>query len=306
MQIKTIRKKIETKLEEWLKTIKDEKLRKDIKKNIVVSGGSIVSMLMNEEVNDYDIYLCDIDVVKRIAIYYAKPFGATIMDGREKEKHIKEYTDKTGQDALTVEHEFDDSAEAVSLRNLKPDQIKLFFKDAHSGLKVNDAVDEKDLNYTPLFFSPNAISLSNKIQIVLRFHGTAEDIHKTYDFVHATNYFTFADGVVTNKAALESIITKTLKYQGSLYPVTSIIRAKKFVKRGWNINAGEYLKIMFQISELDLKDPDVLEEQLIGVDVAYFGTLIEILRGKNSDFKLSSAYLNTLIDRIFNEGGGEE
>jgi hypothetical protein len=50
------------------------------------------------------------------------------------------------------------------------------------------------------------------------------------------------------------------------------------LKRGWNISAGEMLKVMFQISELDLKNPDVLEEQLIGVDVAYFSALINILR----------------------------
>jgi hypothetical protein len=38
------------------------------------------------------------------------------------------------------------------------------------------------------------------------------------------------------------------------------------------------LKMMFQVSDLDLKNPDVLEEQLIGVDIAYFSTLIEVLR----------------------------
>jgi hypothetical protein len=38
------------------------------------------------------------------------------------------------------------------------------------------------------------------------------------------------------------------------------------------------LKMMLQVSDLDLKNPDVLEEQLIGVDVAYFSTLIEVLR----------------------------
>ena len=122
--------------------------------------------------------------------------------------------------------------------------------------------------------------------------------------MHATSYFTFKDGLVTNIAALESILTRTLKYQGSYYPVTSIIRAKKFIKRGFNIGAGELLKIMFQISQLDLSNPDVLEEQLIGVDVAYFEILIKALRGKFSsdeEFKLNTKYFNKLVDKIFNE-----
>jgi hypothetical protein len=61
---------------------------------------------------------------------------------------------------------------------------------------------------------------------------------------------------------------------------------------------------MFQISSLDLSNPDVLEEQLIGVDVAYFALLIEALRNKfesEKDFKLSHEYFNALVDKIFNE-----
>ena len=183
----------------------------------------------------------------------------------------------------------------------KEDQIKLWF-DNNDGSKKIDLDKESDKKYTPVFFSPNAISLSDDLQIVIRFHGDNEVIHKTFDFIHATNYFTFEQGLVTNTLALESILTKQLKYQGSMYPLTTIIRMKKFLKRGWNINAGEILKVMFQISEINLKNPDTLEEQLIGVDVAYFQTLIKILRGvENLENKITSEYLNTIIDRVFNE-----
>lgn len=303
MQVKTIQKNIQSKLEEWLKTITDEALAKDVKENLLVSGGSIASMLLNEPVNDYDVYLMDIDVCKRLAKYYTKPFeDIEIFDGREKQKLVDKYNDEhdTIDGKLPIDR---NNSFAISLRNLKDDQIKLYFKCASGGMKVNDGIEQDKLNYTPLYFSPNAISLSNNLQIVLRFWGTAEQIHKTFDFIHATNYFTFKEGLVRNLEAVESILTKQLKYQGSYYPVTSIIRAKKFVKRGFNINAGELLKIMFQISQLDLNDPDVLEEQLIGVDVAYFDLIITALRNKmdsDSEFKISTAYFNALIDRVFN------
>jgi hypothetical protein len=48
---------------------------------------------------------------------------------------------------------------------------------------------------------------------------------------------------------------------------------KKFIQRGWTVN-GRNPKMLFQVSELDLKNIEVLEEQLIGVDVAYFSLLI--------------------------------
>ena len=56
---------------------------------------------------------------------------------------------------------------------------------------------------------------------------------------------------------------------------------------------------MFQISELDLTDPNVLEEQLIGVDIAYFSALIEILRWTKEE--MTSDFLSRMIDRVFNE-----
>ena len=295
MQIKTIEKVILNKMNEWLETITDENLRKETKNNLLVSGGSIASMLMGADVNDYDVYIKDIDVLKKLAEYYVKPFeskGVWIADGREKEKLMKEYD---------VSEEL--NYYSIALRNLKEDQIKLMFDKKEGSIKLNEEKSKDELNYEPVFFSPNAISLSNDLQIVLRFWGDDVKIHETFDFIHATNYFTFEKGLVTNIEALESILTRTLKYQGSHYPVTSIIRAKKFIKRGFNISAGELLKIMFQISQLDLSNPDVLEEQLIGVDIAYFELLINALRNKKSseNFELSSKYFNELIDRIFNE-----
>lgn len=283
MQTKTIARVISKKLKEWMATITDDSLRWVLRKNILVSGGSITSMLLDEEVNDFDIYIKDIDVLKRLAEYYTKPFkDIVILDWR---------TDKSISDK--------ESKYEVALRTLKQDQIKLYFTDA-GWMRVNEDMKEEDMNYTPMFFSPNAISLSDKVQIVLRFHWDNTQIHKTFDFIHATNYFTFEDGLVTNKEALESILTKQLKYQGSLYPITSVIRIKKFLKRGWKISAWEMLKMMFQISELNLKNPDVFEEQLIWVDVAYFSALIEALRWVDED-KMNSSYINAIIDRVFND-----
>ena len=291
MQTKTIRKNIQNKMNEWLSTIIDEKLRTSVKNSLLVSGGCIASMFLNEEVNDYDIYIEKYDILLKLIQYYAVPYGnIEILEGKNKYSILSRFFDGT-------EHQ---SMFASMVRNLKDDQIKLYIKDDGGGFRVNNNIKEDDLKYVPVFFSPNAISLSNNIQIVLRFHGDAKEIHKNFDFIHATNYFTFKDGLVTNKEAVESILTKQLKYLGSLYPLTSILRMKKFVKRDWNINAGEVLKIMLQISELNLKDPDILEEQLIGIDVAYFSEVIRILRSVNIE-NHTSHYINTIIDRVFND-----
>lgn len=312
MQKKTISKRIKNKVEQWLETLPKD-LSDLVRPCVVVSGGSIASMFLREEVNDYDVYLTDQTVLYRLCLYYGNKVGIGVLNGRDKDKLLMaEFNWIEGQTLPEWNGEDDyQSVRFVRLRSLSADQVKMDISGGKRFDVANDDSGEPE-PFCVKFVSPNAISLSDDLQIVCRFSGSVEQIHSTYDFIHATNYWTFADGVVTNLAAMESLITKQLKYQGSLYPLTSIIRSKKFVKRGWNIGAGEYLKIMFQISELDLHDPVVLEDQLIGVDVAYFGMLIDILRNKHDkhpEFRMSSGWLNELIDRVFGEDleeGSEE
>lgn len=81
MQVKTIKKVISSKLNEWLETISDVDLQSEVRTNLLVSGGSITSLFLNEEVNDYDIYINDIDVLKRLCEFYTKQYSIiSILD----------------------------------------------------------------------------------------------------------------------------------------------------------------------------------------------------------------------------------
>lgn len=302
MQRKTIKKVIVKKLDGWLSTIEDSTLRQEVRKNILVSGGSITSLFQGQPVNDYDIYIQDMDVLVKLAKYYCP---GIVLDGRLKDEYIKNRFPKyDSKEPFWLDTDEPYAPELlVRLLTLKKNQVKLNIESA--GRRTEEQALKPDTKYQIAFLSQNAISLTDDLQIVLRFNGNSEQIHKTFDFIHATNYFTFKEGLVTNIDALESILTKTLRYQGSLYPLTSIIRMKKFLNRGWSINAGEILKIMFQISELDLKNVEVLEEQLIGVDIAYFSTLIEIIRGVSPE-SMNSSYLNSLIDKVFGDEEDEQ
>ena len=137
------------------------------------------------------------------------------------------------------------------------------------------------------------------MQLILRFYGEPDEIHSSYDFVHCMNYWSSkGDELVLRKEALEALLTKELRYVGSKYPICSLIRLRKFIGRGWTVNAGQILKMVMQIGELDLTKPEVLEDQLIGVDVAYFAELISKVKEKDPE-KVNSAYLIEIIDRMF-------
>jgi hypothetical protein len=162
-----------------------------------------------------------------------------------------------------------------------------------------DYHDKDAPKYRPVFLSQNAITLSDKMQLVIRFHGDPEEIHNNYDFVHAMNYYDYGSNeLVLKQEALECLLSRTLVYRGSLYPVASVFRTKKFIERGWRITAGEQLKMMWQISELDLTDMNTIREQLCGVDMAYMYELIEVVKHVDPD-KINSSYIATIIERVF-------
>lgn len=289
MKTKTIKKVIKAKIDDWLSSIDDENVRKIAEANTIVTGGAIASMLMNEPVNDYDIYFRTQAAAEAVARHYVErfmaetghPLALDVQDGRIRITTSIGHRGETAGDVETLgSDEIDDAYE-------------------HAEETALNTEDDGKSPYRPVFMSTNAITLSKKVQIVVRFYGEPDQIHENYDFVHCTNYWSSWDGdLVLRQPALEALLAKELRYVGSKYPVCSIIRLRKFIRRGWTINAGQILKAVMQISELDLSDPKVLEDQLTGVDSAYFMQLMTKLKEKDPE-KVNAAYLVEIIDRMF-------
>ena len=271
---KTIEQTIKHKIAGWLKTINDEDLRRDVKSHYILTGGAIASMLQGDLPNDYDIYFDDSSVAARLAKYYLKQL---------------------------VGEKYSDFADVIESEDRV--EVKIFDKGVLDKFDAVEGTENKG-RYRVSMITSNAITLTNEIQLVLRFVGDASQIHKNYDFVHATNYFSQNTDLVLHPAALESILSKELKYVGSLYPVCSLFRIKKFIKRGWNITAGEMFKIIYDASQLDLQNYEVLEDQLTGVDTSYFARMIELLRMDGRP--LERGYLFEVINKVFDEAREDE
>ena len=329
MKSKTIKKALKAKLQSWMKSIEDESVRELVKKNTIVTGGSIASMLLQEKVNDYDVYFKNKETVMAVAQYYVKKFNDDNPNrktkiGTDGKAYILDCDDRRQVEAERQEcgggnHRLG----AGHLLNLNPGRVKIVVRSdgvasarpdllkepIENAVEAIDEVSPEDLDsleeqkYKPIFLSSNAITLSGRLQIVVRFYGEPDKIHETYDFVHCTNYYDLGEDKLVLKAeALECLLTKELKYTGSKYPLCSIIRTRKFIQRGFTVNAGQYLKMCMQLNELELTDLAVLEDQLVGVDSAYFMQLISALQSKMSSepgFTLDQTYVGSIIDKIF-------
>lgn len=290
MNSKHIRNVCRTKLTAWMKTIDDPEVKKLVEKNTLLTGGSIANMLLGEDVKDYDIYFKDHATTLAVANYYVGKFNdkktAKVAQVKVEDTRIKIHIKSAG----------------VAVEDGKEGVLDNPTDDPSEALADKEGETEKP-KYRPVFLSQNAITLSDKIQIVVRFSGDADEIHKNYDFVHCTNYYDYGkDQLTLRPEAMECLLAKELRYQGSRYPLCSIIRTRKFIKRGFFINAGQFLKMCFQLSQLDLTDLKVLEDQLIGVDSAYFNMLVDALKKKEDSepgWKVDNSYIATIIDRIF-------
>lgn len=302
MNSKNIKRHLNAKIKDWRDSIDDATVRNTVLENTIVTGGAMVSLLTGEKVHDYDIYFKTKDACRIVAQYYVDKWNAT-HDGdhvclveEEKTGRIKVFVQSKGVvEEEPVINTADDQPFPPIDEEDKTDEQKAAEKDAAEG---------KDKpKYRPVFMSSNAITLSDKIQVVIRFYGEVEQIHENYDFAHCTcSWTSWNNEVQLPTKALECIINKELYYVGSKYPLCSIIRTRKYINRGYHINAGQFVKMAFQLNELNLYDLKTLEDQLTGVDSGYFMLMIEALQKKaneSGEAKVDKSYVFELINRMF-------
>lgn len=296
-----------------MKHVDSEPLRELIKRDAIVTGGAIASMLLNEQPNDFDFYFKTLETTKKVAEYYVERFKLNppsrfkasgsmvdirvIVEGNDRVKVVVKSQGVAGESGAEGYQYFeqvgDPSEPHEFVENVANDAADADAKTADDGTPL--------AKYRPVFLTTNAITLSDRVQIVVRFWGEVAAIHKNYDFVHCTCAWDGATGDLTlPHAALLSLLNKRLKYLSSRYPLCSLIRTRKFIKAGWHIDAGQFVKMAWEVGKLKLDDVTVLEDQMIGVDSAYFVEVIRLLKSESAgDKPIDSAYLMEVIDKVF-------
>ena len=288
MKAKTIKKILTTKRQEWIKSIDDDDLRGKLFKDTIITGGCIASMLLDEPVNDYDIYFTNKTTLVKVVKYY-----------------IQKFKQLNPESELGITYEDTDDRVTIKVRRSSRESMASedgfnFTDDPYEDLETHaEAPNQEKPKYRPVYLSANAITLSDKIQLVIRFYGDPETIHSNYDFEHCKCYMHRTNLVLPAKS-LEALLTKELVYTGSKYPLASIIRTRKFIKRGFKINAGQYLKMALQLNDLDLMHLPTLEDQLIGMDAVYFAQILAAIppEAKIND-RIDSYYVIGIINRFF-------
>jgi len=95
-----------------------------------------------------------------------------------------------------------------------------------------------------------------------------EKIIESFDFTISQGCYDFKiDEFIFKENFLKDLAQKKLVYTGSEYPIATLLRMKKFIKRGFDISGINCIKIGLDIERLNIKTIRGLREQLLGVDV---------------------------------------
>lgn len=217
MKSKTINAVICKKFDDWISTIADDNVRSLVEKNTIITGGCIASMLMQEPINDFDVYFSDKETVLAVVNYYVKIFKEQIdhkhQDGNQinifvedVDGRIKTHIKSAGIAGAKGENDYQ------YFESRPPEEGEDYIESVVNQVSEVDTTiitTENKERYYPVFISANAITLSDKIQIVNRFYGDPDNIHQHYDYIHCTNYWISSTRKCTFKLeALQALMAR--------------------------------------------------------------------------------------------------
>lgn len=75
MKAKNAKAVIRAKFNRFLEHIRNDDVRTLVAKNTIITGGAIASLLLGEEVHDFDLYFRTREVAQRVAEHYCEEFA---------------------------------------------------------------------------------------------------------------------------------------------------------------------------------------------------------------------------------------
>lgn len=222
-----IKKRLKKICEDYLKTV-PQVLHSEVEKEMYIAGGCISSMLLNEPYSDYDVFFTTKETADAVRMYYCKQVTS-----------------------------FDRTMKVVG-----EEETNAIFNG-----KVWMAKDET-YEYGPLVITENAITLKNKIQLITKFYGPPGDVVERFDFKHLRAWYSpYTDNLVVYDYVYKLLVNKMLVYTGSDYPINSMSRADKYIKKGWHSSPLMKVAMLLDVNQkVDLTNIPAVLKSAAGID----------------------------------------
>lgn len=123
-----------------------------------------------------------------------------------------------------------------------------------------------------------------RYQLVCAEFGMPLTIMSKFDFTMCMGAWRPDRGeFIMDELFLKHVAQKRLCYNANgVYPICSLWRAAKFIKRGWRLPGIEAIKLALAINNIGIKDWGELKKQLMGIDTIFLAELTDAL-GKKAE-----------------------
>lgn len=138
-------------------------------------------------------------------------------------------------------------------------------------------------------------------QMICAVYGSPEDVIKKFDFTMCMAAWNpVSRDFIMDQYFLKHCAQKRLVFNVNVdYPICSLWRAAKFIKRGWKLPAVDCIKLALKINKLDISTKGQLKRQLMGIDTLFLKELTDALETNKDatyDFGEAIEFIATMID----------
>jgi len=201
--------------------------------------------------------------------------------------------------------------------NTKINDLDVYCRDIDSFCKMSNFFSkvDGDGNYVNHLLAEtlNADTYKCKnttVQLIKKYFLPPEQLIEKFDFtICMCAYDVQADEFVMGKDFIYDLSKRSLRFTGKTeYPIASLCRMKKFLKRDFNVSAVDMIAIALSINNLHMGTFKDLKEQLEGIDTSLLSDLTDAFMDRKDaryemtevlslmDEKLTQKYMNEVVD----------
>lgn len=160
-------------------------------------------------------------------------------------------------------------------------------------------------DYKIICSSPNAVTYKfagKVVQVIKKYcdigslvytaNLTVEEVVETFDFTTCMCALDLNSKIfVMHKNFIQDTCRRSLIFNSNtVYPICSLYRVTKYIRKGFTISGGELIKLALSINNLEMNSYQDLKEQLLGIDTYEFIEITDALierKGKNAPIDFS-------------------
>jgi hypothetical protein len=164
---------------------------------------------------------------------------------------------------------------------------------------------------SPVFVTDHATTYrceGNTFQLVKVVFGSAAEVFDKFDFTVCMGAYSCGEDTFTLQTHFiqHNSQRKLVFHKGTLFPICSMVRTVKYMRRGYTMTGVERIRIAMAVSRLQLTSWQDVKKQLQGIDTTFLKPLTDNMLSegradKTFDYDEFDAYIEDIMTKYYHE-----